>query len=311
MEQSVVVIGNFDGVHPGHREVLKAAQRLEPGLPLVVVTFWPHPLSVIRKDTGPMLLTGLDERVALLKHAGANRVEVIDFTEDVMRWSPERFVRDVVVPLQPARVVVGENFRFGFKAAGTVDTLRELSEGRFEVTALPLVKYENEETCSTRIREALLAGDVAHAAEHLGRPFRFTGIVRHGDQRGRQLGFPTANLNVPDHLACPADGVYAGWVTRLDKLDSHGFRLPKGVRPDVWPAAISVGTNPTFDGHVRRVESYVLDRDDLELYGALLAVDFVAHIRGQVRFDGIDSLIVTMRHDVERTRELLAVRPDR
>ena len=168
MSAAVVVIGNFDGVHPGHREVLAEARRRQPGLPLVVVTFWPHPVSVLRPEVGPMLLTSLEARIELLTEAGADRVEVIDFTREFAAWSPSDFVESVLIPLEPATVVVGENFRFGHLAAGTVDTLRELAAGRFEVDALALVRFENEETCSTRIREALAAGDVAHAAEHLG-----------------------------------------------------------------------------------------------------------------------------------------------
>ncbi len=305
MSQSVVVIGNFDGVHPGHREVLNAAKQAEPGAPLIVVTFWPHPLAVLRPEGAPMLLTRLEERVDLLKAAGADEVRVVEFTPELAATSPEKFIADVILPLDPCRVVVGENFRFGHKASGTVDTLRELGRGRFKVTALDLVGLGAEETCSTRIRDALAAGDVARAAEHLGRPFRFTGVVRTGDRRGRELGFPTANLPVPAELACPADGVYAGWVTRLDDLDAHGVPLPAGASAERWPAAISVGTNPTFDGIDRRVESYVLDRTDLELYGAPIAVDFIARIRGQVRFNGIEALIVQMNDDVERCRVLL------
>ncbi len=155
------------------------------------------------------------------------------------------------------------------------------------------------------IREALAAGDVAHAAEHLGRPFRFSGVVTHGDHRGRELGFPTANLPVPHLLACPSDGVYAGWLARLDGRDAHGDPLPAGAGPERWPAAISVGTNPTFDGVQRRVESYVLDRSDLELYGAPIAVDFVARIRGQVRFEGVGALIVQIQDDVRRCHQIL------
>jgi riboflavin kinase/FMN adenylyltransferase len=175
------------------------------------------------------------------------------------------------------------------------------------VDGLPLVRFGDEETCSTRIREALAEGDVAHAAQHLGRLFCFRGVVTHGDRRGRALGFPTANLPVPADLACPSDGVYAGWVTRRDGLDAHGEALPQGAPLPRWPSAISVGTNPTFDGLTRRVESYVLDRDDLELYDAPISVEFVARIRGQVRFDDIDQLIVQMTDDVIRCRELLAV----
>lgn len=307
MSKSVVVIGNFDGVHPGHAEVLHRAATLEPDKTLVVVTFWPHPISVVRPGQEPMLLTSLEERVRLLEEAGADEVHVISFTPEFARLTPEEFIDQVIRPLQPARVVVGENFRFGHRAAGDVDTLRQLGEGTFEVTDLKLVQLGDEETCSSRIREALFSGDVEHAALHLGRPFRFIGTVKHGDHRGRELGFPTANLPVPELLACPSDGVYAGWVTRLDGLDAHGAPLPEGAAPERWPAAISVGTNPTFDGLQRRVESYVLDRTDLELYEAPIAVDFIARIRGQIRFDGIESLIKQMDADVAATKKLLGV----
>jgi riboflavin kinase/FMN adenylyltransferase len=309
VSSATVVIGNFDGVHPGHREVLAEARRRRPDLPLVVVTFWPHPVSVLRPEFGPMLLTSLEGRIELLTAAGADRVEVIEFTPEFAAWSPSDFVDKVLVPLHPAVVVVGENFRFGHRAAGTVSTLRELAAGRFDVDALNLVRFGDEETCSTRIREALAEGDVVHAAEHLGRPFSFRGVVAHGDRRGRTLGYPTANLPVPPALACPADGVYAGWVTRRDGLDAHGEALPSGTEPERWPAAISVGTNPTFDGVARRVESYVLDRDDLELYDAPISVEFVERIRGQVRFTDIDELIDTMADDVARCRKLLGTRP--
>lgn len=309
VSQTVVVIGNFDGVHPGHAEVLSTARALEPNLRLVVVTFWPHPLSVTRPDGAPVLLTRLEERVDLLEEAGADEVRVVKFTPEFAQWTPERFITEIVAPLNPRRVVVGENFRFGHRAAGTVDTLRALGAGRFEVTALSLVGHGDEETCSSLIRDALARGDVRRAAEHLGRPFRFSGVVARGDRRGRELGFPTANLPVPAALACPADGVYAGWLTRLDGRDAHGAPLPEGGEPERWPAAISVGTNPTFDGVDRRVESYVLDRTDLELYGAEIAVDFVDRIRGMVRFDGIEALIVQMDDDVVRTRRLLGL-PD-
>ena len=306
MGSATVVIGNFDGVHLGHREVLAEARRRRPDLPVIVVTFWPHPLSVLRPDAAPMLLTSLEGRIALLTAAGADRVEVIPFTKEFAAWSPAEFVERVVVPLDPAVVVVGENFRFGHLASGTVDTLRESARGRFEVEGLPLVRFGDEETCSTRIRRALADGDVAHAAEHLGRPFRFRGVVAHGDRRGRQLGFPTANLPVPEIRACPADGVYAGWVVRRDGHDGHGRPLVDRQEPERWPAAISVGTNPTFDGPDRRVESYVLDRDDLELYGAELIVEFSQRIRGQVKFTDIDALVEQMYADVAECRRLLA-----
>lgn len=293
-DQTVVAIGNFDGVHEGHRQLLAYAQSQAPDLPLVAVTFWPHPISVLRPDRAPELLCNLPERIDLLKRAGAHEVRVVEFTERVAQWSPQQFVEQVIIPLNPKVIVVGENFAFGHRAAGRVDTLRELSQGRYEVVAAPLVA-DDDVFSSSRVRQALVTGDVEAAAQVLGRPFRFTGIIVMGDQRGRTLGFPTANLTVPRGDACPADGVYAGYVTRLDQ-----------PYPQRWPAAISVGTNPTFDGEERRVESYVLDRTDLELYGAPIGVDFVARIRGQVKFESLDALIKQMDADVAATRDLLA-----
>ncbi|MFV0452432.1 MAG: bifunctional riboflavin kinase/FAD synthetase [Propioniciclava sp.] len=305
-ERSVVVIGNFDGVHPGHAEVLHRARALGEGLPVVVLTFWPHPASVVRPGGGPLLLTGLEQRIDLLEQAGADEVQVIHFTPGFSQKSPERFVTEHLLPLDPAFVVVGENFRFGHRASGDVATLTRIADGRFTVVGLPLVHVGDEETCSSAVRAALEIGDVRHAGALLGRPFRFTGIVCHGDHRGRDLGFPTANLGVPAELACPQDGVYAGYLTRIDGLDAHGAPLPEGTAPVAWPAAVSVGTNPTFAGEERRVESYVLHRTDLELYGAAVAVDFCERIRGQVRFTGIDELIAQMDDDVTRTATILA-----
>lgn len=300
MTKSVVVIGNFDGVHLGHRAVLEHARELEPGLPVVAMTFWPHPLSVVRPGHEPKLLCDLDERVELLLAAGADRVEVVAFTKDFSQRTPESFVSTVLQPLQPARVVVGQNFRFGHFAAGTVDTLRELGRGRFEVTAIDLVgsplRQDGEvaRTSSTRIRAALAEGDIDAASRMLGRPYSFTGVVVHGDRRGRELGFPTANLAVSDKRAAPADGVYAGWLQVVDDPDQPPM-----------PAAVSVGRNPTFDGTDLRVESYVLDRTDLELYDVRVRVQFVRRIRGQIKFGGIEDLVAQMNADVDRIRELL------
>lgn len=286
----IVAIGNFDGVHLGHRRVLQAERGDGE---LAVITFWPHPLTVLRPEQAPKLLTDLEQRIELLKAAGAREVRVVRFDEKVAMMGPEEFVERFVLPLAPRVVVVGENFRFGHRAVGDVATLRELAAGRFEVRALELATIDEQTTCSSLIRAALDDGEVALAAEHLGRWFRFSGVVVVGDQRGRELGFPTANLDVGAQMVVPADGVYAGWLT------------PSGGQP--LPAAISVGSNPTFEGVDRRVETHVLDRSDLELYGVRIDVDFVARLRGQVRFEGIEQLIAQMHADVAECRRLLGL----
>jgi riboflavin kinase/FMN adenylyltransferase len=290
---TVVVIGNFDGVHRGHVELIRTARASEPNARVVAVTFWPHPMSVIRPDQVPPLLTTLERRKELLKSAGVDEVVVVNFTADVASWSPARFADEVLRPLHPTRIVVGENFRFGFRASGDVATLEELGAGDFKVQALPLLTDGTQPSSSTLIRHAVAEGDFGRVRELSDHPFRFSGVVVEGDHRGRQMGFPTANVPVPPGMAVPADGVYAGWVSRLD------------VPSPRWPAAISVGTNPTFDGVERRVEAYVLDRDDLELYGVPIGIDFYARLRGQIKYDGVESLIKQMHADVEDARHIL------
>ena len=295
--RTVVTIGNFDGVHLGHQHVLRQARETGDRLgidTLVVVTFDPHPMAVLRPEHAPPTLTAMKTRLGLLEEAGADAVLVVPFSRDIAAWSPEEFIDRVVVDtLHAGAVVVGANFRFGAKAAGDVTALRDAGAERDFVVDGVALDGGPQVWSSTYIRQCLATGDVSGAAEALGRPFAVTGAVIEGDKRGRELGFPTANVPTPNDAAAPADGVYAGWLTRHDT----------GER---FPAAISVGTNPTFDGiRERRVESYVLDRDDLELYGVEVQADFVERLRGMVKFEGVEALIETMHDDVRRAREVL------
>jgi riboflavin kinase/FMN adenylyltransferase len=300
--RTVVTVGNFDGVHLGHQHVVARAREVAASLgadvPVVAVTFDPHPMAVLRPEHAPQTLTTIETRAALLADAGADDVLVLPFDREVAAWSPERFVTEVLVDALHARaVVVGANFRFGAQAAGDVATLVE--QGRaHDFTAEGIALDGGPQVwSSTYVRNCLLAGDVEGAAEALGHPFAVRGEVVKGDQRGRELGYPTANVPTSGMLAVPPDGVYAGWLRRLDEPGSA-----------LLPAAISVGTNPTFSGERdRRVESYVLDRDDLELYGAEVEVSFVSRIRGMLRFDSVGELVATMAQDVERTHAVLGV----
>jgi riboflavin kinase/FMN adenylyltransferase len=302
--RTVVTVGNFDGVHLGHQLVIRRAREVaaELGLQRVVaVTFHPHPIAVLRPEHAPPTLTTVESRVALLADAGVDDVLVVPFSREIAGWPPERFVIEILVGALHARaVVVGANFRFGHRAAGDVATLRELGAVHDFVTEGIALDGGPQVWSSTYVRNCLAGGDIEGAAEALGHPYTVRGVVVKGDQRGRELGFPTANVPTTDMLAAPADGVYAGWLRRLDVA---------GAEP--LPAAISVGTNPTFAGErERRVESYVLDRDDLELYGVEVEVTFVGRIRGMKRFDSVDDLVATMHEDVETARRLLAV-PER
>jgi riboflavin kinase/FMN adenylyltransferase len=295
----VATIGEFDGVHRGHQRLVERAGEIAQArnLPLVVITFDPHPDEVIRPGSHPPLLTTSRRRAELLGGLGADAVLVLPFSLEFSRLSPDEFVRVVLSErLHAAVVVVGENFRFGHKAAGDVALLAQLGEKYdFAAEGVPLLVVDGVTVSSTYIRECLAAGDVAAAAHVLGRPHRVEGIVVRGHMRGRGLGFPTANLETPAHTATPADGVYAGWLTSLDLDGSEISR---------WPAAISVGTNPTFGAGDRTVEAYALDRDDLDLYGAHAAIDFTARLRGTERFDSVEDLVTQMHRDVDQARAL-------
>lgn len=295
----VAMIGVFDGVHRGHQRIIGRAAEIARArdLPVVVVTFDPHPDEVVRPGSHPPLLTTARRQAELLAGLGADAVCVLPFNLDFSRLSPDEFVRVVLSErLHAEAVVVGENFRFGHKAAGDVPLLAQLGE-KYDFTAegVPLLVVDGVTISSSYIRDRLAVGDVAAAAAALGRPHRVEGIVVRGHMRGRGLGFPTANLETPQYTATPADGVYAGWLTCLD-LD--------GLPASRWPAAISVGTNPTFGAGERTVEAYALDRDDLDLYGAHAAIDFIARLRGTERYDSIEALITQMHQDVDQARAL-------
>ncbi|MGV1010073.1 MAG: bifunctional riboflavin kinase/FAD synthetase [Dermatophilaceae bacterium] len=297
---SVVTLGNFDGVHRGHRAVLTTvvAHATASDLMSIAVTFDPHPIAVLRPDLAPPMVASLRQRIALLDATGLDAVLVAEFTKEFAAQTPEEFVRTMFVgALGAAVVVVGEDTRFGARNSGSVDTLKELGEQLgFEVIVLKDIG-EGGRWSSSRARELVASGDVRAAAEVLGRPHRVDGLVVHGDHRGRTLGFPTANLGGDIDGMVPADGVYAGWLTRLD--------LPAGSFDRVLPAAISIGTNPTFHGIGRRVEGYVLDRTDLDLYGERIAYEFVSRLRPTLTFDGIEPLVEQMNADVSECRSVL------
>jgi riboflavin kinase / FMN adenylyltransferase len=297
----VLTLGNFDGVHRGHRAVLnalvEAGHRL--GLPAVAITFEPHPIAVLRPEQAPELIAPSEIRDDLIADSGVDGLLVLDFTTEFAQQTPEDFVRAVFVRGLDARcVVVGMDTRFGYRNSGDVSTLADLGEQfGFEVVALDDVG-EGERFSSTVVRAHLRAGEVGEAARILGRPHRVVGTVVHGNHRGKALGYPTANLSADSLGLVPMEGVYAGWLTRMD--------LPVDASDRTMPAAISVGTNPTFETHDRRtVEAYVLDRDDLDLYDERVMVEFTAHIRPTLKFESVDELLEAMGKDVARCRALL------
>jgi riboflavin kinase / FMN adenylyltransferase len=304
---SVVTIGNFDGVHRGHQAVLArvVADGRREGFRSVAITFHPHPIAVLYPERAPAQVTGLPERLDLLESAGLDAVLVMEFTPQLAAWEPERFVREVIVnALGAALVVVGRDTRFGRRNSGDLNTLRELGkEFGFSVEAIDDLGGADDEHpsgrrwSSTWARELITAGEVDTAADVLGRPHQVVGVVVEGDHRGRGLGYPTANLSQAATGLVPEDGVYAGWLVRPERPPTDpDHRLP---------AAISIGTNPTFDGTQRRVEAHVLDRDDLDLYGERVAVEFVRRLRPTVRFGSVDALLVQMAADVEECRSVL------
>lgn len=306
----VLTIGVFDGVHRGHAELINRAVKSgrSRGVPTVLMTFDPHPMEVVFPGSHPAQLTTLARRAELVEETGVDVFLVMPFTADFMKLTPERYIHELLVEsLHVVEVVVGENFTFGRKAAGNVDLLRKAGERfGFAVEGMRLVSEEfaRDESVtfsSTYIRSCVDAGDVVAAAEALGRPHRVEGVVVRGDGRGRGLGFPTANVAPPMHSAIPADGVYAAWFTVL----GHGPVVGTVTPGERYQAAVSVGTNPTFSGRTRTVEAFVLDAE-ADLYGQHVAVDFIARIRGQEKFDSVEHLVRQMGADTERARSILA-----
>lgn len=307
-----VTIGAFDGVHRGHQHVLGrvVARGRELGLPPVAVTFDPRPVEVLAPEKAPPVLTTIDTRVRLLGEAGAQAVLVLPFTREFSQLEPEEFIRVTLVEgLRAGAAVVGDDFRFGRRAAGDAALLATLGESHgFGVEIVPAVGTDEAAYSSSRARELIQEGDVAGAARILGRPHRVEGAVERGHGRGAEMGYPTANVAYPPDVVVPAEGVYAGW---LCPDDGGGLSVPadgpdgRGARQARMPAAISIGTNPTFGDDAPRVEAYVLDRDDLALYGRRVAVEFAARLRDVRRFESADDLAAEMDRDVARTRKVV------
>jgi riboflavin kinase/FMN adenylyltransferase len=299
---SVVTIGAYDGVHLGHQAVIAEVRRQAADLHLAsaVVTFDRHPAAVVRPESAPRLLTDLDQKLELLAATGVDRCLVIAFDLARSKEPADEFVREVLVDALGARVViVGEDFHFGHQRKGNVELLLEMgADLGFEVVGLPLVDASGApadpatRASSTAIRHALVEGDLERAEAMLGRHHEVRGIVAHGDKRGRELGFPTANVSVPGDILLPADGIYAGWFERADGT--------------VHPAALSLGRRPTFyaESHASLLEAHLLEFDD-DLYDEHVRVSFVQRLRGEVRFDSAEALVEQIQRDVDQTRAIL------
>jgi riboflavin kinase / FMN adenylyltransferase len=281
-ERRNVAVGTFDGVHLGHREVIAGAD--------TVLTFDPHPVSVVAPQHTPKLLTTPERKAELIAELGVSEMVVIPFDADFAMRSADEFVQDVLVgALQARQVSIGENFRFGHKAQGDPRLLG--ADERFTTTVHPLLEVDGEIVSSSHIRGLVLAGELAEANRLLGAPFQLCGEVVHGDERGRELGFPTANLIPDEAIACPGHGVYAC--------------LADGRSVDDRPAAVSIGVRPTFQtGRGELIEAYLLGFDG-DLYGGRLCLQFLARLRGERRFDAVEALVEQMHRDVHDTRELL------
>jgi riboflavin kinase/FMN adenylyltransferase len=287
--KKVVAIGIFDGVHAGHQQIIATAKHQGD---VTVMTFDPHPTSVIAPERTPTQLVSVKDRIELLKQAGATAVEVVNFNKDFSQLSPDQFIEDVLVGRFSAEhVVIGENFNFGFKAQGTPKYLTEVGpKYGFGVSIVKLHEDRGSTISSSRIRNLIIDGQIERANELLTRNFYLKGPVVHGEKRGREIGYPTANIGLNSLATIPADGVYAGWLS---------------VGEDRWAAAISIGTNPTFPGvRGRQVEAYALDQVGLDLYDQEAKTEFGYRLRDTLKFDGLPPLLEQMKKDCDQAREL-------
>lgn len=285
----VVAIGIFDGVHLGHQQIISSAR--DHG-DVTMITFDPHPVSVVAPERTPTQITSLKDRVTLLKSAGATSVEVINFTKEFSQLSADQFIEDVLIGRFAAEhVVIGQNFNFGYKAQGTPKYLAQVGpKYGFKVSIVKLAEDRGSAISSTRIRSLIIDGQIERANELLTRNYYLTGPVVHGEKRGREIGYPTANIELEKLATVPADGVYAGWLT---------------VENQRWPAAISIGTNPTFAGvRGRQVEAYAIDQIDLDLYDKLAKAEFGFRLRDTLKFDGLAPLLEQMKIDCDQARKL-------
>lgn len=295
MSKSVVAIGIFDGVHRGHQKILARAREVANSLslPVIALTFHPHPTAILAPDKQPALLLNVHSRVELLEKHGAEDVEVITFSKEFAGLSPNAFIEDILIELlQASHVVVGENFSFGSRASGSISDIKKY----IEAESVPLLTDESGVISSTRIRAHVAKGEMEQAQKLLGRPHFLQGEVVHGEKRGREIGYPTANLEQLTGMAIPPDGIYAGYLY---------------VEDNRLPAAISIGTNPTFPPtfpgeRPRQVEAYALDRDDLDLYGQRAAIEFLSYLRPTIAFPGLEPLLAQMATDCAQAKALIA-----
>jgi len=289
MQMKVLAVGIFDGVHAGHQQIIATAKHLGE---VTVMTFDPHPTSVVAPERTPSQLISVKDRIELLKESGATHVEVVNFNKDFSQLSPDQFIEDILVGrFKAEHVVIGENFNFGFKAQGSPRYLSEVGpKYGFGVSIVKLQEERGSTISSTRIRSLIIDGEIERANELLTRRFYLKGPVVHGEKRGREIGYPTANLGLAPLATIPADGVYAGWLS---------------VGKNNWAAAISIGTNPTFPGvRGRQVEAYAIDQVGLDLYDQEAKIEFGFRLRDTLKFDGLAPLLEQMKKDCDQAREL-------